>query len=198
MVKFKSTSCIIPITCSSVFSLGFLFAVCLFPVCGQEHTATYRGFDTWFGYYHWGEGYWSAEFRIVWLPPTLAHSRNRHPCLLATQHHTHALTRSHARTHRQHEFPPMYKGAVKCRGVDLANNSGSARCEPRVRNHPTHTPLTIHTPLTPLTPPTHRCRCSFREKNAFAARVQAPRSGRWATPTPASTLLTCSSGKRAG
>jgi arylsulfatase A-like enzyme len=49
----------------------------------KSYTATYRGFSEWFGYYHWGEGYW------------------------------------------QHEFPPAYKGAVKCRGVDLNNNSGT-------------------------------------------------------------------------
>ena len=24
----------------------------------RAFTPTYRGFETWFGYYHWGEGYW--------------------------------------------------------------------------------------------------------------------------------------------
>ena len=50
----------------------------------KRHTPTMRGFDSWLGYYHWGEGYF------------------------------------------HHEFPPAYKGATKCRGVDLNNNTGSS------------------------------------------------------------------------
>ena len=49
----------------------------------EAHTPTMRGFDSWLGYYHWGEGYF------------------------------------------HHEFPPAYKGATKCRGVDLNNNTGA-------------------------------------------------------------------------
>ena len=50
----------------------------------NRRTPTMRGFNSWLGYYHWGEGYF------------------------------------------HHEFPPAYKGAAKCRGVDLNNNTGAS------------------------------------------------------------------------
>ena len=48
----------------------------------KNHTATYRGFESWMGYYHWGEDYFS------------------------------------------HQFPPAYKGATACRGIDFNDNVG--------------------------------------------------------------------------